>query len=458
MSLARRPAGELPGDPAQLRLVYSHGHPAVPYEDEDTLEHWHVSIRAYHDEEEECAGGCTDACQQLIADGSEVGYLRLWRLRDYTGADRWMVADAQSGDLESIAAAVLEDGEYSAAFQEAIDCPVGDLLILDRVFLARPWRGFGLGPVFAAEAIRRLSGGCCAVAAEPGMAEWPDNRDEVSDAYRASAKAKIAALWELIGFQAFHGGVQMLDTSLQEPIDLHRARRKDLENLSAAYQAHLDRQPARPELDTASPAPPAPFTPVGTRQSPAAAPAIRHEPAPAAAAEPSDGLAAAASLSDLQWECEFSGWSHSDRATALAVAAQATHDTDLRQLAAQLKHVHYGLRDAWISAVVFPGSRFDLYPFRGNPAVLGPLADVWVYGCNLNGRSQGRSHAVGPGCRHGRPLTPNTERMTLAHLLDLSSFWEWNGPSCSFCHGWSGQRLAPDQHAHYLTVLADHRH
>ncbi|MFF4147573.1 hypothetical protein ACFY0A_41235 [Streptomyces sp. NPDC001698] len=130
MSLARRPASELPGDPAQLRLVYSHGHPAVPYEDEDTLEHWHVSIRAYHDEEE-CIGGCTDACQQLIADGSEVGYLRLWRLRDYTGADRWMVADAQSGDLESIAAVVLEDDEYSAAFQEAIDCPVGDLLILD---------------------------------------------------------------------------------------------------------------------------------------------------------------------------------------------------------------------------------------------------------------------------------------------------------------------------------------
>ncbi|MFJ2007785.1 zinc-ribbon domain-containing protein [Streptomyces chartreusis] len=256
MSLARRPASELPGDPARLRLVYSHGHPAVPYEDEDTLENWHVSIRAYHDEEEECAGGCTDACRQLIDNGSEAGWLRLWRLRDYTGADRWMVADAQSGDLESIAATVLDDGEYSGAFQEAIDCPVGDLLILDRVFLARPWRGFGLGPVFAAEAIRRLSGGCCAVAAEPGMAEWPENRDELSDADRATANAKIAALWESIGFHAFHSGVQLLDTSLQEPIDLHRAHRKHLEDLSAAYRAHLEGRPALPEPATTPPAPP----------------------------------------------------------------------------------------------------------------------------------------------------------------------------------------------------------
>lgn len=452
MSLARRPASELPGDPAQLRLVYSHGHPAVPYEDEDTLEHWRVSIRAYHDEEEECADGCTDACQQLIDNGSEAGsgWLRLWRLRDNTGADRWMVADAQSGDLESIAATVLDDGEYSDAFQEIIDCPVGDLLILDRVFLARPWRGFGLGPVFAAEAIRRLSGGCCAVAAEPGMAEWPENRDEVNDADRATAKAKIAALWESIGFHAFHGGVQLLDTSLQESIDLHRARRKDLEeDLSAAYRAHLEGRPALPELAVTPPASPATPVPAATRQPPA--------PAPEAEAEPGDGLAAAASLSDLQRKCKFSGWSPGDRAAALAVAAQATHDTDLRQLAAQVKHVHFGLRDAWTDAITFPGRLFNVHPFRENPAALGPLAGLWVYGSNLNGRYRGRSHAVGGDCQHARPLTPDTERMTLADLLDLTSFWEWSGPSCSFCHGWSGQRLTPDQHTHYLTVLAGHQ-
>jgi hypothetical protein len=89
-----------------------------------------------------------------------------------------------------------------------------------------------------------------------------------------------------------------------------------------------------------------------------------------------------------------------------------------------------------------------VHPFRENPAALGPLAGLWVYGSNLNSRYRGRSHAVGGGCQHARPLTPDTERMTLADLLDLASFWEWNGPSCSFCHGWSGQRLTPDQHTH----------
>ncbi|MFJ9469376.1 SOS response-associated peptidase family protein [Streptomyces caniferus] len=54
-------------------------------------------------------------------------------------------------------------------------------------------------------------------------------------------------------------------------------------------------------------------------------------------------------------------------------------------------------------------------------------------------------------------LTPCAERMTLAQLIELGSFWEWNGPSCAFCHGWSGQRLTPAQHAHYLSVAGDYR-
>ncbi|WFB11385.1 hypothetical protein LRS74_33430 [Streptomyces sp. LX-29] len=434
-----------------MRLIYTHGHPAVPYEDEDTLEHWYVSIRAFHDEEEECEGGCTDACDRLINDGNEVGYLRLRRLRNHTGADRWTVADAESGDLESIAAAVLDDGEYSAAFEEAIECPVGDLLILDRVFLSRPWRGFGLGPAFAAEAVRRLSGGCCAVAAEPGMAEWPENREEVTDAYRAAAKEKIAALWESIGFHPFQRGVQLLDTSRQEPVDLHRQRRNDLEELSAAYQAHLSGPAdlaAAPQSVTAAPDP-----------APSRAPADARQPAPGPVmlAERGDGLAAASSLSALQEDCATSGWSRSDRTVALKAAEQATSNTDLRHLADQVEDVHFGLRDAWAAALTFPGRCFNVRPFRQDPAALGPLAGVWVYGSNLNGRFQGRSHAVGGDCQHSRPLTPHTERMTLAQLVELSSFWEWNGPACAFCHGWSGQRLTPAQHAHYLNAVANYQ-
>ncbi|MEU6926962.1 hypothetical protein [Streptomyces sp. NPDC046631] len=234
----KRPFTELPGDPARLHLHYGHGHPAVPYDYEDTLEAWHVQVtygqagdEEWDDEEGEN--------RQTPAAGTKVGHLILWRLRDYTGDNRWEAADAESGDLEVIASAVLgrsgHDG-YSAAFEKAITHPVGDLLLLDRVSLDQAWRGFGLGPVLAAEAIRRLSGGCCAVAVYPAMGEYPEDHEQVTEAYRRQAKKKIAALWESIGFQPFRRGVWLLDTALRQPEELIRARRTDLHALSAAFQ------------------------------------------------------------------------------------------------------------------------------------------------------------------------------------------------------------------------------
>ncbi|ALO91225.1 hypothetical protein SHL15_7674 [Streptomyces hygroscopicus subsp. limoneus] len=234
----KRSVTELPGDPARLHLHYGHGHSAVPYDYEDTLESWYVQVtyglagdEEWDDEE--------DRDSHAPAAGTEVGHLILWRLRDYTGDNRWEAADAESGDLEVIVSAVLgrsgRDG-YSAAFEKAVTHPVGDLLLLDRVSLHKAWRGFGLGPVLAAEAIRRLSGGCCAVAAYPAMGEYPEDHEQVTEAYRRQAKTKIAALWESIGFQPFRRGVWLLDTALRQPEELLLARRTDLHALSAAFQ------------------------------------------------------------------------------------------------------------------------------------------------------------------------------------------------------------------------------
>ncbi|WP_208860829.1 hypothetical protein [Streptomyces griseoflavus] len=215
-----------------------HGHPAVPCDFEDSLESWYVKVtygmagdEEWEDEEDEES--------RAPAAGAEIGHLILWRLRDYTGDNRWEAADAESGDLEVIAAAVLgrsgREG-YSAAFEKAVNHPAGDLLILDRVSLDRAWRGFGLGPILAAEALRRLSGGCCAVAAYPAMGEYPEDREPVTEAYRRQAKKKIAALWESIGFQPFRRGVWLLDTSLRQPEELMLARRTELHALSADFQ------------------------------------------------------------------------------------------------------------------------------------------------------------------------------------------------------------------------------
>ncbi|MEV0227413.1 hypothetical protein [Streptomyces sp. NPDC050704] len=77
----------------------------MAYDSEDTLEPWHVAVtygtageEEWEDEEE--GGGHAPAA------GSEIGHLILWRLRDYTGENRWEAADAESGDLEVVVSAV----------------------------------------------------------------------------------------------------------------------------------------------------------------------------------------------------------------------------------------------------------------------------------------------------------------------------------------------------------------
>ncbi|MGW2564245.1 hypothetical protein ACWCXB_34575 [Streptomyces sp. NPDC001514] len=239
MNRTRRPVYEMPADPAHLQLSYTHQHPAVPYDFEDTIEAWRVSIRAFHFEEDECEGGCTVVCQDQIDNGRDIGHATFWRLRDCTGGNRAKAADAESGALVSIAAAVFDAGgnEFSEAFEKAIEWPVGDLLILDRMFLEAEWRGFGLGPGFAAEAIRRLAGGCCAVAARPGPGEWPAGC-KARPADRDRATEKIAALWRSIGFHDFEHGIQLLDTAMREPTDLLDKARQHLDDLSSAYQEH----------------------------------------------------------------------------------------------------------------------------------------------------------------------------------------------------------------------------
>jgi GNAT superfamily N-acetyltransferase len=234
--MPQRPVSELPGDPARLQLGYSHGHPVEPFVFEDTLESWYVDVTygmAGDEEREEDDEG------RAPAPGARVGHLILWRLRDYTGDSRWEASDAESGDLEVIAAAVLGDSGltgYNASFEKAITHPVGDLLILDRVNIEKAWRGFGLGPILAAEAIRRLSPGCCAVATYPAMGEYPEGRKRVTDAHRRQATKKIAALWESVGFHPFRHGVWLLDTALRQPNELLMTRRDDLRALSIAFQ------------------------------------------------------------------------------------------------------------------------------------------------------------------------------------------------------------------------------
>jgi GNAT superfamily N-acetyltransferase len=216
----RRSGAELPSDPAMVRLSFSYEELAQADEVSDTLQAWSVTLSTLDDEEEE----------------SPIGWITLYRLCDFTNYSRVLAADEISGDLLRIAETVLEGEVYSAAFEEAVEMPVGDLLILDRVFLDKVWRGFGLGPVFAQEAILRLQGGCCAVACAPGPAERPESGQGWSQEGYDAATAKIAVLWETIGFEPFENGVYLRDTAGDYGEELH-ARRSELAQMSSEFQS-----------------------------------------------------------------------------------------------------------------------------------------------------------------------------------------------------------------------------
>ncbi|MBQ0969532.1 hypothetical protein KBY91_38540 [Streptomyces sp. RK23] len=86
------------------------------------------------------------------------------------------------------------------------------------------------------EAIRRLPGGCCAVAVFPGMGEYPEDCEQVTEAYRLQAKEEITALRESIGFQLFRRGVWRPGRRPAPTGELMQARRAQLRALGTALQ------------------------------------------------------------------------------------------------------------------------------------------------------------------------------------------------------------------------------
>ncbi|MER7140989.1 hypothetical protein ABT358_31190 [Streptomyces sp. NPDC000341] len=92
------------------------------------------------------------------------------------------------------------------------------------------------------------------------------------------------------------------------------------------------------------------------------------------------------------------------------------------------------------------------------------LLRLRVGGCHQGGEQFGARGAFAGRCGGtDQDVQVPVDVLGLLHrsraaLLLTGNFWEWNGPSCSYCHGWSGQRLTADQHEHYLIALSSHRH
>ncbi|MEV6582729.1 hypothetical protein AB0M92_31725 [Streptomyces sp. NPDC051582] len=224
----RQAASELPFEGTDIILRYGCAHPALPFEFEDTLEVWSVEVLRYH--HEDGCPQCPPAGPCRFEDGTPIGEMSFVRIRDYTADPAWEAADSYTGDIEKIVSVCTDTAyamtpglHWSPAFEERIDVPVGDLLIMDRARIDPQWRGFGLGALAAAEAIRRLSAGCCAVACEPAPTDGDFDHDQ--PAYDA-AQTKIAKVWESVGFEEFSDGIYLLDPALKHPADCRTTWRK----------------------------------------------------------------------------------------------------------------------------------------------------------------------------------------------------------------------------------------
>ncbi|MFF3313615.1 hypothetical protein [Streptomyces sp. NPDC002952] len=228
----------LPADPSLITLVYQHEHSVQGFEFDDTLEGWKVNARIDADVLAEELSATTDMDQQALDAVVDVvvGRMSFVRVRMFGPDHPYDAMDSYTGDVARIGEVVLDvaGGEWSEAFEAALAHPVGDLLVMDRVVLEPAWRGFGLGPVLAGSAIRRLSEGCIATVCEPGSAA----DREMSQAEHQEASVKLGHVWEQIGFQPFRDGVHVLDCHLQRTQDLLTQRQAEFRALCSAWREH----------------------------------------------------------------------------------------------------------------------------------------------------------------------------------------------------------------------------
>ncbi|WP_344630061.1 hypothetical protein [Streptomyces glaucosporus] len=212
-----------------MELEYRLTHDVSSAEDHDGLDEWTVSIRAKRFRNRTVGG--------------VIGSMTLFRLRQDTrfGSHPWADAEAYDEALFNLVLGIydLGNGGYRQAFRDTMVSCDGDLLVLSDVRLDQAWRGFGLGPILASQAIWTLVDGCSAVAVETTVSELPEDRRSLSQEEWTQANGKITALWESIGFRRRSNPLgHLLDPRTAEARDLRNEQRRRFDALAHAY--HTD--------------------------------------------------------------------------------------------------------------------------------------------------------------------------------------------------------------------------
>lgn len=173
------------------------------------VEQWHAS--AYF----------TDDSDDPDGEGQVIGHAHVVKCR--LGEPQvFDILDSLEADLHTVSSAVIDpaSGDPTEEVEDAVEGFGQDFLILNRVHMAKGWRGRGIGRWFAAEVIDSLSPGA------DFAATYPAPMDDSQGLVRKRAEAKLRSVWSDIGFQTLSGDVMILDLNLVTFEDRLRTMRK----------------------------------------------------------------------------------------------------------------------------------------------------------------------------------------------------------------------------------------
>lgn len=188
---------------------------------------WQAAYDAdgYVDEDERCP-------HRLV-----VGEFELVKVRWSGSQNPYWAMREESQSLSGIAEAIFneEPTDYTEEFREQVgDEDIDDLLVLYKAELADAWRGFGLGPMIVADALRRLSPGCGAVMVHP----TPIDASGMTKDQWIRARQGLRETWARIGFVPYAKTPYMIyATKWADPQIQQVAVREELEDLSAEWRA-----------------------------------------------------------------------------------------------------------------------------------------------------------------------------------------------------------------------------
>lgn len=186
------PDRPLPADLFAVELTASHRR-AWSMKPDEELKVWHVSADVYDED------GNT-----II---SHVGDMRFVALDLYEAGDAYALVAGESGSLATIAEVIFDrsSGELVEDLEESLEVMGDRILVIDRVELEPEWRGFAIGALLTASAIKILSGGVRAVTCYPAPIDDPDTPALGSGPPTQEKKAvqALGTVFSRIGFDAF---------------------------------------------------------------------------------------------------------------------------------------------------------------------------------------------------------------------------------------------------------------